>query len=126
MVVWVLHTLNYFVKNVGFRLEDYVFFPRVGGGWRLRGGLELEFKSLDVFFEIIQKRDMSICFGWYYVKKIFVFIILFMIMFFFYKKSRQILQNFWKHCLVLVPWNVSKSHVQFWIKRCSRLENFLW
>ena len=29
--------MNYFVKNVGFRLEDYVFFPRVGGGWTERG-----------------------------------------------------------------------------------------
>lgn len=26
-----------FCKNVGFRLEDYVFFPRVGGGWTERG-----------------------------------------------------------------------------------------
>ena len=66
--------------DLGWRIM-YFFRGLVVDG--LRGGLELEFKSLDVFFEIIQKRDMSICFGWYYVKKIFVFIILFMIMFFF-------------------------------------------
>lgn len=77
--------------DLGWRIM-YFFRGLVVDG--LRGGLELEFKSLDVFFEIIQKRDMSICFGWYYVKKIFVFIILFMIMFFFIKNQDKYYKTF--------------------------------
>ena len=77
--------------DLGWRIM-YFFRGLVVDG--LRGGLELEFKSLDVFFGIIQKRDMSICFGWHYVKKIFVFIILFMIMFFFIKNQDQYYKTF--------------------------------
>ena len=77
--------------DLGWRIM-YFFRGLVVDG--LRGGLELEFKSLDVFFEIIQKRDMSICFGWYHVKKIFVFIILFMIMFFFIKDQDKYYKTF--------------------------------
>ena len=78
--------------DLGWRIMYFFRGLVVDGDWE--GGLELEFKSLDVFFEIIQKRDMSICFGWYYVKKIFVFIILFMIMFFFIKNQDKYYKTF--------------------------------
>ena len=85
--------MNYFVKNVGFRLEDYVFFPRVGGGWTERGaGIGIQVlgrifwnhtkkRHVNLFWLTLCKENLCVHYSFYdYV--------------FFYKKSRPILQNF--------------------------------